>query len=288
MRFWIRCFLRSVPVLLSSGACGRPAAEFLIVERPANLSVLNSYEQEATAAERAFLRPFAPLRVLDADILLSDGFTRSMRIEVGGEVLFLLLDEQGALAGHGAPGLVRTHSLAVPLGDSIVVLRGEKLTFSPSGGPSRTLSAGEHLVRVFRSRQQTYCAIGGASPEYGWVDFSSVPEGTAWKRLEGGVAPQAAITPDAVTKIRNRLSGVNRVLQSLYSRFNAETGRTDPAPHWEMNTTERGIVCALTGTVRPGLFAQSTEILSREIQNIVLGSGVRVETGPGSIQLRLP
>ena len=284
----IRRFLYALPVILATTAAhGRPGAEFLIIEHVDRLTVLNRYQQEATAVERGVLAPFAPIRILRRDFLLSDGYTRSMQVEAGGTILFLVMEQNGDLLRAGPAGALRIITRTVLLNDTIVVLKGDVLSLSPLDSPPRKLSAGERLVRFFRHEGVTYCATGGDSPRYGWVDTRGAAEGKSWRTLAGAAAAAPSITPGAEREIKERLAAVNRTLASLYRLFNAETGRREEPPRWELGEDPDGITCWLSGAPHGGLFRESTGYLAREIETIVLGSGVRVISGQDTIRLRV-
>jgi hypothetical protein len=289
MQFCIPRSLRILPVLLlTSAAGGQTGTEFMTVERVDQLRVLNRYQQEASAAERRFLVPFAPLRVISKSVLLSDGYTPAMEVEAGGEQLFLLRDQHGDLAPNGSAGVVQTFPRAVPLTDSVVILAGGMLSFSPVTSSPALLPAGRHLLRFFHQEGKTYCRTEGPSPAFGWVVLPRDGEGRSWKRLPAGPATAPRGTSDIPRRIRERLADVNRALRSFFECLTAETGQVKNIPRWEVQEDAGGLVCTLTGTTRPELFRESSEYLVRDVENILLGSGAQVISGPGTIDIRFP
>jgi hypothetical protein len=98
----------------------------------------------------------------------------------------------------------------------------------------------------------------------------------------------ASIPPAAQQKIRERLAAVNRALASLYAQFNADTDRREQPPLWELSEHAGGLRCTLTGAPPGDRFRESTGYLARDIETIVLGSGVQVTPGAGTIDVRVP
>lgn len=287
MRLCIRLLLWVFPAILPAAARGQSTAEYLVVERVDLLAVLNRYQQQATVAERSVLAPLAPLRILRKEVLLSDGYSRAMQVSCGGAELFLVMDGTGGLLRGGQAGLLQVFPRTVPLNDTIEILQSATLTLTPLNAPPRTLSRGDRLVRFFRRNGDAYCATMGTSPRYGWFDGTPASEGRTWRSIRRSEGALPALTPAAEASIRDRLAAVNRALISLYAQFNAETGRREQPPQWTLHAHAGGLRCVLTGAPPDGRFRESTGYLARDMETILLGSGMQVIPGPGTIDVQV-
>jgi len=76
-------------------------------------------------------------------------------------------------------------------------------------------------------------------------------------------------------KIRSRIGEVNRTWSDLFDHFNQETRETRSPPSWSIESSSTSITCTLIGS-DPDRLRQSTLYLLKDIENIVLGSGLAV------------
>ncbi len=281
---------RGIVALLCLLSLGRQQShgspDYLLVERVDRLVIQNKYQQDVTGKEQQLLTPFIPIRILKADDLLGDGFTRCMKVEIGGEVFYLLKDESGKLARSGALGFERTYSNTSELLDTVQV-NVSSLRFSPPGSSPRAIQAAQKLVRIFRHGAQTFCEIPGNPTQYGWVDFSGTKEGKEWKLERSIIKVLQSIPSDIIQKIQTRLDETNRVLSRLFGHFNRETGLQKTPPQWTSEILPKSMSCTLTGTTSVEAYDLSTRYLLKDVENLVLGSGLEVVSTSGKLVVRV-
>ncbi len=259
--------------------------EFLIVERPARLHVLNGYQQGLTP--RDSLTPFVPMRILRDRDLLGDGFIPCMSVEIYGRPYYLVRGKDGLLAGQGQAGRVERVSGRLLESDTIRVLRGGTLRLaSPGGGGGRQLGGGELLVRLFISRGETYVRSPGMSPAFGWVTLPAGSEGTLWGPirlpLTGGSA-KAARVRDSIQAILARMNGA---ISSLFRFFNQQEGKNRLAPQWQLRVSGDSLLCTLIGGSPENEYPQSTLYLSKDLEIALLGTDLEVVQFPGGFEIR--
>ena len=115
---------------IAHAGVGNGQEEFLICERPAQLVVLNRYQQSLTPNEQTLLQPFVPMKILRSQDLLGDGFTPCMRVELNGGVYFLVRENSTRLAGAARAGALRTYQGVAHSRDTVHVLKAGGLQFS--------------------------------------------------------------------------------------------------------------------------------------------------------------
>jgi hypothetical protein len=257
--------------------------DFLIVQRVDGLVLYNRYQQKLTDSERGVLLPFVPMRILDRNGLLGDGFTRCMHVEVEGEMMYLLTDDSGKPIRNGPPGFERTFTGTTLLSDTVEILRGTPAFVSPAGSTKGRLAKGDKLVRRFLGRQGTYGKILGDSPKFGWIDFSSLKEGKDWKTLRGQ-SFSSSIPAGVAEKIRVHIGEVNRTWSDLFDYFNERAHQDRPPPSWAAEFSDTSITCTLLGA-NPDQVRQSTLYILKDIENIVLGAGLTVTHQQGRITI---
>lgn len=286
--FWVRGAPVLLCIVLVAWEQARSASDYLIVEGVSRLMVYNKYQQQPAGSDLHVLVPFVPMKILRADDVLGDGFTRCVQVEINGEVFYLLKRKDGTLSTSGPIGFEQTFRNATTLLDTVEILAGESLRFLHPNAPPQSLPAGTRLVRIFRYRNATYCGTVGRPQVHGWVSLSETRKGREWRVIPEGIAVYTVIPQNIVRNIAARLEEANRVLARLFERFNAESRRQLKPPRWTIESSTKEIACVLVGTSTPALFRQSTEYLIKDIENIVLGSRLSVTSAPGRIDIRLP
>jgi len=272
----------------TEGLSAERKAAFLLVENVDRLIIYNKYEQMVGTSEREALLPFVPMRVLDEHAVLSDGFTKVVKVEINGNIFSLLRDRNGALVGKSALGFNRMYSNATLHLDTIQVLSNRKLSLrSISDSKSQSLSAGERLVRCFSRNNTTYVQrLSSSSPSYGWVSFPEGGENKTWRVVKSTVATATVIPDRILQKVQSKISHVNQTLTRLFTFFSERTQEQKSAPQWDIQTSESFIICVLQFDSPEMDFSKSTRYLSKDLENLLLGTHLKVFNTPGRIEIR--
>ena len=261
-------------------------ADFLIVAHVDRLQIYNKYQQVATPQDLHLLAPFAPMRIIKANDLLGDGFTRCMQVEVSGQTFFLLKDADNRISRTGPLGFERSFSNTTLLLDTVEALAAKSLRISPEESPASYLSRGDLALRIFRHGKLTYCQTLTGDPVHGWIDFNENGAGKTWGVFNRLASGNASLSPNTIHKIETRIAGVNRALTHLYDFFNRQTHQNKTPPQWHVEESNSYILCALDGAPNGEAFEQSTFYLVNEIENNLLGSEFHVTHSPGRIEIR--
>jgi hypothetical protein len=252
------------------------------VERPKNLLIKNKYQQQLSPVEYAGLVPFSPFSILNSNDVLGDGFTACMKAEFSGALYFLLKEDDGALAGD--VGFRKVVKAAALLNDTIEIVakRGATLTI-PHGESQLKVQRGATLVRVFRENSLTY--VQSVFPkQYGWVKLDVGTEGKVWKRVRNAAASTSEELLGVLPKITDKVEAVNQKLKQLFNHFNSKTSSRLRAPQWRLQTSTEGVICVLDASP-PEQFVESSALLGKHIESVLLGTRLRVDSSPGRIEI---
>lgn len=271
--------------LVSVLTWGAPAGgvRVLLIERPEKLKVFNQYQQAATAEELRRLAPFTPVIVVRPQEMLPDGYTSSMVVRAEGETFFFVRDTSGGLAGAGGAGRIRSIEGAELLSDTVQADAG--VTVEPEVGGGQRAARGSLLQRLFRSGGSIYVRLLSPKGTLGWI------HGAREAGLRLYHVPESEVRGERSTvesMVRLKIDETNTVLRRLFGLLNRRTGRDLTPPLWRL-TPERGaLVCEFSGGSPHSTFDGSAGFLAKDLENSLIGTGCRVETGPGLITVRLP
>ncbi len=261
------------------------AAEFLVIEHPKFLIAYDSFQQSLTAGQRETLRPFMPMKILEAHDVLGDGFTRCTKVDAEGNILYLLEDENGALANRKSLGLVKKYAGKEILQDTIAILVPDKMLFTDAAGGKSVLSEGDRCIRYFSEAGSWYVKRLGRPPVYGWIKSSETKMNEWW----GVVRPEAVRTdfsPALLERIDGRIRQANQTLVQVYAVLNRETGKRLTPPRWSINRRGESLRIALLPDSTLKYYPKSVDALNASLQTYVLGTGFDVTSSGNEITIR--
>jgi len=273
---------------LSGSADAQPAsAEFLIIERPGPLRIYDRFEQHVTDPASRGLTPFAAVQLVAERGTLGDGITPVMSVRINGEPHYLIRDpETGGLVGERELGTVTRVRGARAHWDSLEILAQSGVAFTPgSGARRRTLAARTHVYRLFSSAGRTYARTLEGPADYGWLGAGPEADGRLWGRPTQAIVETPAASSDLVDRIQERVGQTNLLISRIYSTVEREASRRLQAPQWRVNVEGTAIRCSLAPVPADSARA-STVLLGKHLESLTLGTGFRVHTSPGLIEVR--
>jgi len=259
------------------------AADFLIVESIAALSVLNQYQEPLTAAERGAFLPYAPLAVQEADATIGDGLTRAMKCTYLGRTYYVLRDEAGGFAGdRGGSYRLRLRG-CTSLKDTVELIAPARLSRRHGEQATVALARGERLVRVLRYGDACYALRLGPKPQFGWCPWS-----TAWRKPSASAAQQdRALPPELRRRLRERVAGANAAYRAYFDHFNRLTGKGKSVPQWKAAGDTTALRWRMSAPYdRTDELAESTDALVQEMAGMVIGRPFAVEFRDGELAVR--
>jgi hypothetical protein len=263
-------------------------ADILLLENTSRLRVLDRYQRSVSSPEEAGITGYTPIVMRNSRDMLSDGFTPCARVEVDGNLFFLLRGSDSRLVGADSFGYQAFYRRASILKDTIEVLRGNRLLIqSVRRTDNRYLSTGERLERIFVHEGLTYVRrVEAAEEVFGWVTFGRSGRGSIWRAVTTESRHTRPQTADAVDRVESVVQEANTILGGLYEFMNRQTGQKRTAPRWEVTQAGDVIICVLRSESPPSSFRETTSQLARSLEAVVLSTHRRVVAQPGRIELR--
>ncbi len=260
--------------------------DFLILEEVRTLFIYNQYQQQISSLEKREFLPFTPFRILNPDDMLGDGFTPCMRVESGNRIYFFEKDSGGQLAGAEGVAFQRTYHNAIVVGDTIEVLHGNRVFLhDPARTEKSPLAQGAVVVRMFEHQGFTYVRVLGSGSRFGWIQFGESRAGREWRVLKQTGTSTLEQLERTLPLIRVRVQEVNAKLVQLYEYFNRESSRRLQSPQWKVEQQGNAAVCVLESAAPADAFSESTRLLGKSIEGVILGTLLRVSSVPGRIEI---
>ncbi len=260
-------------------------SDFLIVQNTGRLVVYDSFQQSIPASQGFAIPPFAPMRIVARRDLLGDGLTPCMKVEVDGEVFYLLRDDAGKLAGGKDLGIVATYQRRLPIGDTIEVIQPDRLTLYTFGRNARhRLAARDRLVRYFEDDGNTYVKRLAPLPSYGWMVLPERSAGVSW-RIFRSRARQSGLSPMIRGRVASRIAQINTTLFRVYAVLGKETGKDLPVPAWSIDSSGTGLACIIHPASSVRFYPRTVDALATELQAYVVGTGYRVTAVENRIEI---
>ena len=246
--------------------------DVVIIEEPHHLIAYDAFQQSLASLQLAVLQPFVPMKILKAHDVLGDGLTSCMKVDVDGNIFFLLSDDSGRLVGGNKLGTVKTYERKVFLQDTITILVSRKIIFkSFADGSQSSLAAGERCVRYFENAGSVYVKRLGKDPAFGWIRVPGAEEGSWWK-----IVRTASVPLELSSALRERMNGrilqVNQTLAQIYAVLNRESGKRLKAPQWYVDPHAESLSFVLLPESALNVYPQSVEALKTSLQTYLLGT----------------
>jgi hypothetical protein len=260
--------------------------DVIIVQKPLYLTAYDAFQQSLSSSQLAMIQPFVPMKILKTRDVLSDGFTSCIKMEVDGEILFLLSDKSGKLVGWNKLGAVRIYKHKVFLQDTVSILESRKIIFESSADGSQSyLTAGERCVRYFEDEGSVYIKCIGKDPVFGWIKTLSAEEGILWKKVH-----PAEVRSEFSSALRERIYGrvqqMNQILTQIYILLNKESGKRLTAPQWYANPQAESLSFTLIPNSAVSLYPKSVELLKISLQTYLLGISYNVLITDNKIEIK--
>jgi len=245
---------------------------FLIVERPAELTIFNKYEQFLEDKEQ--LPALTPFRILDEEAFLSDNLTPVFKVNRHGQVLFILKDSDGNAAGLENSGFNEILRKCILAGDTLVLTENKNVTVYQTrdlkAEGSRQLQADEKIIRLFRNGRLYFIQRNRPHAGYGWIKRSEAAFMKKAVQQTGGTDKNLA--EDTKRRITVLMESVNENYSKYFEFLNNLKNENRQAPRWRKTKSDSLLSFTLIGKEYfSSLKASNAELLS-SINLVLSGS----------------
>jgi hypothetical protein len=262
-------------------------ADFLILSNPLALSILNKYEQSASAEEKALFASYTPLRIVNLNGTLGDGVSPALKAMIGRDIWYFQKNSDSTLVNEKNCLYRQVFKNCEIAGDTMTVARSGSVALYeryPNQGTRLALDADEMIIRIFSYGGLWYCEQPGKKPRYGWAKAGA----DAWRRLEHA-APADTVLPAMTQKaIAAVFQNANAAYEKYFDHFNAATGQQKSVPQWRCSAgQDGGMQCELLGArAYVEQLDESNTVLARTVEGLLLGTGFKAEYRDGAVAVR--
>jgi hypothetical protein len=266
-------------------------AGFFITENPAQLEIIDQYQQKLSDQDKLFFRPFTPWQIIKGHILLSDQFSAAMEVEFAGKTYFFALDEKGRLVSDGEPGLIFNFADVEKTPGDFQVIQNKAVLFSKIPFKEKNkkykrtyLEKGQKVQTIFKMGPDYFVLLSGSKKQYGWIR----PSGRLSLRKESGSdeaqGSTTVIESDILNQLSNKVEAVNRVYKKLFQKLNSEKNQNKPAPYWSLESNTTGIVLELQNN-QSGKFKKSISYFVNEVETLFSGNEYEIYSSGSAIEI---
>ncbi|MBN2424260.1 MAG: hypothetical protein JXB44_04475 [Calditrichaceae bacterium] len=183
-----------------SGAAGQKA-DYLIIEKPSALHILNQFQMRIEKNNIILNSQFVPFRIVEEDIILSDKITSAHKVEFDHKPYYLILDEKDRLLGQDLCGLVIKETNCVTLGDSIKTLSDRiRALPDPRTSTSVSLPGQNTYYRIYQKGRRFALLQEGKPLKFFWSRLTPVSE---WEIIRP-VTARKSISSSGIEKKNKR------------------------------------------------------------------------------------
>jgi hypothetical protein len=253
--------------------------DYLIVENPAALQLLNAYEQQISPEAKETFPAHLPFLIRDDNHLLSDTYTRAVMATYDGSVYYLVKNAEGQLAAETQSGKpVRINNAGI-LSDTIQVISGI-LILERSGSRGIQLAANELVQRIFRKNNRYYVKRLTSPVFFGWLNVSQNRHWQEYTSNKRQFSPKEKFPVYLRNAIQAHFENYNTQLQQLFAFFSQQSKTPIPPPSWFLQVAGNQLTCILSNVPAGGDFSQTIDLIIKRIDKILPpGSGKISRTG---------
>jgi len=238
---------------------------FLIVENPFELKILNKYEQNFSPSDSSYFSPFCPIEIVETDTLLSDDYTPAFIGKIENHFFYFIKPEKNLPFNKLFDSYSHYYKNAQSLKDTIQILQDNKIVFynAKNKNQNERLALDTKLVRIFKKGSRTYVKNLNKPIKYGWCDLNN---SKAWINYQIPKKERVEDIAEIESIIKKKLSNTNDIIQKLFNHFNKLNRVNVQVPYWTYLNNENEFVCTMLNNKNNHDFTESTNTLINELQ----------------------
>ena len=243
------------------------ATDYIIVDQPQQLKILNHYEQNLSSSAVYALPSSIPFKIVQEDVMLSDQFTRAIQVNFAGKDFFLVKDGTGRLINQSPETEYRYFRNVSEFHDPVRVSSGRRIGVQIPGSDSKDsiiMTEGSDMYPVFSTGSRIYINISEGRAQYGWVDKDATGK---WQKADQEQEPSAS-QPEL--NIKTHIGALTEHINALYARIFSDlsdvSGRRYPAPGWRIEESTGSIRLIFSPAEYGEQFRESIALMITEIE----------------------
>jgi hypothetical protein len=265
----------------------KSAAEYLIVEHIDQLLIYNKYQQRITRQEQEAFIPYVPMRILESNAVLNDNYTQCMKVELDGSIFYLIKNDADSFMGGENIGFNHLYKNAVSLQDTVQVSSNNgTVVISPDKTQRFALQKDEKLIRYFQDGSQTYVRLLFKSSQYGWARLGRIVHVIHAQEKDREITANTALQDRTRGRIEAKFKEVNTLLVNIFMYFNKQSDENKSVPQWRSVESERSVAYILEPQSYGSSFPETDRYITRELDNILIGTVYTMSYIPGKIEIQ--
>ena len=259
----------------------------MIIENPAELIILNKYEQEISYRQKRTFLPFTAFEILNEENVLSDNYTLAMAVRFAEKLFYFKKQQNGDIQKIESAGYVRYFKNVTVIGDTIQITSPDEFIFHLPGendNSNITVQKDELLIRIFYFENQFYFYKPEKPSLFGWANLS---QKKSWQIYTPQKIELHHFPDSFVSELDNKIKKTNHAIAGFFTYFNSNIGTTLPVPFLESEINEKKIVCKLKNSNKEFIFKKSMQKLVEEIKLIKKSNLMDIQLKDNEITIRL-
>ncbi len=263
------------------------ADDYFITAQPDAYQMLDGYQQKlSNTFKRHFARNSAWL-VLKKQMLLSDGFTKVMKVRGTGAVYYFVLNREGSPLKQATSRDLYINN-AAPLLDTLLVALDKTVLFSADvqkGKGARTyLQPGEKIIRLFRWKGAYYIRPISAN-SYGWLTLLN--KNGLKKQLPHLLPLSNSRDKQVVLKqLEEKTTIANKFYARIFKVLASHFQKYRQAPYWQIQEEAGGWDIIFMPEDYRLSFAKSRHYFAEKIRSVLWKSGYGLINDKNTLQVR--
>ncbi|MCF8242698.1 MAG: hypothetical protein K9J16_15070 [Melioribacteraceae bacterium] len=247
-------------------------ADFLIVENPKELIILNKFQQNLSKESIQKFPKFFPFQIDERNQLLSDGIRHYDKVISENEEYYLLKDEDYRFINEDQLGKIREITNAELINDNVVMINHFKL--ETEANQLIEVTEGTTVTRIFKLNNLFYCKAG---MNYGWINFNTLKNNVDYE-IKNNISEVYQLTLDQVyERINKKAIEYNNLLKNLYSLMNENSNETAEPPKLNVILKDESVQCTLVLNDEKMNYDNSWKRFQTDIGNILYGHDFKLE-----------
>jgi len=280
-----RVLLLIVFVCIFSTLLQAQKAEYLIVNEPDYLHILDNYEQRMPESS---LLPFSPFKIINKDVILSDDYTNALKVSLTTSSFYIVKDNDGKIFTSRSELKLIKYQNTTSLYDTIRVRTGKELEIlfpDIKVNESIIVKEGTRLQRIFNTRSLIYVFLPGKYNKYGWIRMS---DSQNWETFRPtNIFPDKDSFEITFNQIRSKTEEVNLLYTKIFEYMNIKSGRTDQPPQWQISEDMNKLILQFTPQRHQQQFNKSITKFIQEIKYLLPDSDYTILLNNNSSQIEI-
>jgi len=225
--------------------------------------------------------------VLDSGGVLNDNYTPCMKVELDESIFYLIKNDADSFMGAENIGFNHLYKNAVSLQDTVQVSSNNgTVLISPDKTQRFALQKDEKLIRYFQDGDLTYIRLLFKASRYGWARLGRSVHVIHAQEKDREITANTALQDKTRGRIETKFKEVNTLLANIFMYFNKQSDENKPVPQWRPVESERSVAYILEPQSYGSSFPETDRYITRELDNILIGTVYTMSYIPGKIEIQ--